>query len=184
MEHKNYYMLMMDALDGELVSEQQAELESHLRACPNCRQEWQAIMAIDTLFRQAPMLSPAAGFTQRTVARLPNRRARLWAISVIYVLLLLSGILPILLLVWASNTVLPLLSQPAFLDSTRQLVTQGAQLVGVVVNALFKGLGELIVQQPAILGGLLVMAGMVFVWNGVYQQLMNQTTAVSIRANN
>jgi anti-sigma factor RsiW len=183
MEHKKYYTLMMDALDGELVAEQQAEMESHLRACPACRQEWQAILAIDTLFRQAPMLSPAAEFTQRTVARLPNRRARLWAISVIYVLLLLSGILPILLVVWASNTVLPLLRQPAFLDSTRQLVAQGVQLGGVVANALFKGLGELIMQQPAVLGGLLVLAGMVFVWNGVYQQLVNQATAVSIRSN-
>lgn len=184
MEHERYHMLMMDTLDGELAAGQQAELESHLRACPACRQEWQAILTIDTLFRQTPMLSPAADFAQRTVARLPNRRARLWAISVIYVLLLLSGILPILLVVWAANSVMPLLSQPAFLDRSRELIAQGVQLVGVITTALFKGLGELIVQQPAILGGLLVLAGMVFVWNGVYQQLVSQPTAVSIRGNN
>jgi len=76
-----------------------------------------------------------------------------------------------------------MLSQPAFLDSTRQLVAQGVQLVGVVTTALFKGFGELIVQQPAVLGALLVLAGTVFVWNGVYQQLISQPTAVSIRAN-
>ncbi len=184
MEHERVYMLMMDALDGELATEQQAEMESHLRACPACRQEWQAILTIDTLFRQTPMLSPAAGFTQRTVARLPNRRARLWAISVIYVLLLLSGILPILLVVWAANSIVPMLSQPAFLDSARQLLAQGVQLVGVVMTALFKGFGELIVQQPAVLGGLLVLAGTVFIWNGVYQQLVSQPTAVSIRGSN
>lgn len=183
MEHENYRTLMMDALDGELVAEQQADLESHLRACPECRQEWQAVVAIDTLFRQTPMLSPAAGFTQRTVARLPNRRARLWAIGVIYVLLLVSGILPILLVVWAASTVVPAVSQPAFLSSVQQIFAEGARLVGVVAGALFKGVGELIVQQPAILGWLLVLAGMVFVWSGVYQQLVSQSSAVSTREN-
>ena len=184
MEHERYHTLMMDALDGELATAQQTELESHLRACPACRQEWHAILAIDTLFRQAPMLSPAAGFTQRTVALLPSRRARLWAISIIYVLLLLSGILPILLVVWAANTIVPVISQPAFIESVQGLIDQGAKLVGVVAGALFKGLGELIVQQPAILGWLLVLAGMFFVWNGVYQQLVSQPTAVSVRGNN
>ncbi len=184
MEHERFHLLMMDALDGELATEQQTELESHLRACPDCRREWQAILAIDTLFRQAPMLSPAAGFTQRTVAMLPNRRARLWAISIIYVLLLLSGILPILLVVWAANTIVPVVSQPAFVETARQVLDQGARLISVIAGALFKGLGELIVQQPAILGWLLVLAGMVFVWNGVYQQLVSQPTAVSMRGNN
>ena len=184
MEHERFHLLMMDALDGELAAEQQTELESHLRACLECRREWQAIVAIDTLFRQAPMLSPAAGFTQRTVAMLPNRRARLWAISIIYVLLLLSGILPILLVVWAANTIVPVVSQPAFVESAQQVLDQGVRLVGVIAGALFKGLGELIVQQPAILGWLLVLAGMVFVWTGVYQQLVSQPTAVSMRGNN
>lgn len=184
MEHETYHLLMMEALDGELADEQHTELESHLRACPACRKEWHAMLAIDTLFRQAPMLSPAAGFAQRTVAMLPNRRARLWAISIIYVLLLFSGILPILLVVWAANTVVPVISQPAFIESVQRLLDQSVRLVGVVAGALFKGLGELIMQQPAILGWLLVLAGMVFVWNGVYQQLMSQPTAVSIRGNN
>lgn len=183
MEHERFHMLMMDALDGELAAEAQTELESHLRACPACRREWHAILAIDTLFRQAPMLSPAAGFTQRTVALLPNRRARLWAISIIYVLLLLSGILPILLVIWAANTVVPVISEPAFAESLQQVWAQVVRLVSVVSGALFKGLGELIVQQPAIVGWLLVLAGMVFVWNGVYRQLVSQPTAVSLRGN-
>ncbi|MCA9942155.1 MAG: zf-HC2 domain-containing protein [Ardenticatenaceae bacterium] len=183
MEHERFHLLMMDALDGELVAEQKAELESHLRTCPECRREWHAILAIDTLFRQAPLLSPAANFTQRTVAMLPNRRARLWAISIIYVLLLLSGILPVLLVVWAANTVVPVISQPVFIESVQRLWDQGTRLAGVIAGALFKGVGELIMQQPAILGWLLVLAGMVFVWSGVYQQLVSQPTAVSVRGN-
>ncbi len=184
MEHERFHMLMMEALDGELAVEAQTELESHLRVCPACRQEWRAILAIDTLFRQAPMLSPAAGFTQRTVALLPNRRARLWAISIIYVLLLFSGILPILLIVWAANTVVPIVSQPAFVEGMQQVGGQVVRLIGVVSGALVKGLGELFVQQPAVVGWLLVLAGMVFIWNGVYRQLVNPVTAVSLQGRN
>ena len=92
---------------------------------------------------------------------------------------MLSGILPILLIVWAANTVVPVVSQPAFVETMQQVWAQAVRLIGVVSGALFKGLGELIVQQPAIVGWLLVLAGMVFVWNGVYRQLLSQPTAVS-----
>ncbi|MCZ7673420.1 MAG: hypothetical protein M5U34_43045 [Chloroflexi bacterium] len=39
------------------------------------------ILAVHTLLQQAPALAPAADFAQRTIARLPNRRARLTAIG-------------------------------------------------------------------------------------------------------
>ncbi|HEX6384541.1 MAG TPA: zf-HC2 domain-containing protein, partial [Anaerolineae bacterium] len=101
MEHDEIYTMMMDALDGELSASNRIELESHLRACPPCAREWQALLAIDMLFRQTPALRPAADFAQRTLARLPNRRYRIWAIMAVYVLLLLSGMLPLFLGVWA-----------------------------------------------------------------------------------
>ena len=84
MEHENAYTLMMDALDGELAGDHKEDLEAHLRACPTCTREWQALLAIDTLFKQTPALSPAIGFTQRTLARLPNRKYRVWSISALY----------------------------------------------------------------------------------------------------
>jgi hypothetical protein len=43
-----------------------------------------------------------------------------------------------------------------------------------VIFALFNGVGEVIVQQPLIIGWLLVMAGIVFLWSGVYRQLLSQ----------
>ena len=97
MEHEDVFSLMMDALDGELLDNSKQDLEVHLRACPECNREWQALLAIDRLFRHTPALSPAAGFAQRTVAMLPNRKARLWAISAIYGLVLLSGLIPVLI---------------------------------------------------------------------------------------
>ena len=97
---ENAYSLMMEALDGELSATGWAELESHLRVRPELAQEWQALQAIDQLFRSTPALSPAADFTQRTLARLPNRRTRLWFVASLYVLLLVVGLIPVLFIGW------------------------------------------------------------------------------------
>jgi anti-sigma factor RsiW len=173
MEHEEFYLLMMDALDGELLADDQVMLESHLRACPSCAREWQTMLAIDTLFHRSPVLSPAAGFTQRTLARLPNRRVRLWAMGVIYITLLMSGSLPLLLLLGAALFLTPALREPNMINSLVQLLTEGLQLIGTIVGALLNGLWQLMVEQPSVLGWLLVMVGIVFLWSGVYRQLLN-----------
>lgn len=172
MDHENYYALMMDALDGELSAEGEDTLQVHLRACPTCKQEWQAMLAIDNLFRQTPMLSPAAGFTQRTIARLPSRRARLWAMGTVYITLLLSGLIPVILFVLAMVFLLPIVQQPAIIDSALQVLTKSVQLGGVVLGGLLSGVEQLFIEQPALVGWLLVMAGVVFLWSGVLRQLL------------
>ena len=175
------YMLMMDALDGELSAEGYDELQSHLRSRPALMREWQALQAIDTLFRSTPMLQPAADFTQRTVARLPNHRARIRVISVVYVLLLLSGVLPLLLGLWVINRLGTVLSEPALLGGFGQVVYNSLQVAGAVARALFTSVGEFVAQQPYVLGLLLVMVGVVFVWSGVYRQLVGQSGQISNR---
>ena len=172
-EHDAIYALMMDALDGELLADDQVELESHLRACPPCMREWQAMMAIDSLFRQTPMLSPAADFTQRTVARLPNRQARIWAMGTIYISLLTVGMLPlalILMVIVATNS--------GFFAGASDVVNVGLSFAAILLRAVGNGVGEIVVQNPAIVGWLFVMIGLVFVWNGVYRQLLQQPTRI------
>ena len=173
MEHDKYYALMMDALDGELAAEQAFELESHLRACPPCRQEWEAVLAIDTLFRQTPALSPAADFTQRTVARLPNRKLRLWALGLVYSALWLAGILPVLVVV----TMVTLLAGGS-LAGFAEAAQRGLSVAVTVLEALGNGLGQLAGQYPAVWGLLFVMVGLVLLWNGVYRQLAQQPTRI------
>jgi sulfite exporter TauE/SafE len=49
-------------------------------------------------------------------------------------------------------------------------------LAQVVLGAAWQGLGtmgELLGQQPNLIGWLLVMAGIVFVWGGVYSLMIN-----------
>lgn len=172
MEHEEIYVMMMEALDGELIAENQPRLESHLQTCSSCMHEWQALMMIDQLFRQTPALSPAADFAQRTLARLPNHRHRIGLISAIYVLLLLSGALPVLVGIWAISRYGSVLAQPEMIRSLLQSIAQIAQVTGAVLSAILSGIGEFVVQQPAVLGGVLVMVGIVSVWSGVYRQLI------------
>jgi anti-sigma factor RsiW len=172
-EHDAIYVLMMDALDGELSTDDHVEMESHLRACPPCMREWQAMMAIDSLFRQTPALSPAADFTQRTIARLPNRQARIWAMGTIYISLLTVGMLPLALLLMGIVAV-----TSGFFTGAAEMVNAGLTFVGIMLRAVGNGAGEIMVQNPAIVGWLFVMIGLVFVWNGVYRQLLQQPTRI------
>ena len=174
MRHNEIYTMMMDALDGELSASDHVELESHLRACLLCAREWQALVAIDALFRQTPALGPAADFAQRTLASLPNRRYRLWIISAVYVLLLLSGALPLLLVAWVVSRFGPMVTDPALIPDVLESLERTLQVTGTVLRALLNGIGEFLIQQPAVLGWLLVMAGIVFLWSGIYQQLVSQ----------
>jgi len=180
MEHEETYLLMMDALDGELAEAQNVELEAHLRACPSCLQEWQALLAVHTLLQQTPALSPAVDFAQRTLARLPNRRVRIWTLTAIYVLLLLGGILPLALGIWFAFLLRPVLSEPTILSSISQSIGQALQVMGTIAGALLAGLGEMIVQQPAIVGWLLVLLGIISIWGGVSRQLIFQTNSRQI----
>jgi len=177
MEHEEITPLMMEALDGELPAERQRELEAHLMGCESCSREWQAIQAIHQLFLQAPILSPAADFTQRTLARLPNRRLRILVTGSIYSLLLVSGVIPLAIFIWLALQFAPALNQPAFVGGLLQAGGQALQLGRAALGACWQGLGTLgegLGQQPAIIGWLLVMIGVVFLWGGVYSQLTRQ----------
>lgn len=180
-EHEDeLYMRMMEALDGELAEAELTKLEADLRVRPELALEWQAIQAIDHLFRSTPALRPAADFAQRTIARLPNRRARLWVSLALYLLFMASGLIPLILLAWFAWTVAPALLQPALLRGVLQALSAFVDVAGVAFTALLSGAAQFAQQQPAVLGGLLMMVGVVSLWIGVYKQLV--TSPVNGRA--
>ncbi len=174
MEHDEIYTLMMEALDGELEESEQGQMMAHFQECSTCAREWETIQAIHQLLLQAPVLSPAADFTQRTLALLPNTRYRIYAISAIYGFLLLVGLIPLAVIIWFILQIGPAFNQPAFIRGLQQGGGQLLQVMQTVVQAGWQGLGtfgELLGQQPSILGWLLVLVGVVFLWGGVYRQL-------------
>jgi anti-sigma factor RsiW len=172
MEHEEVITLMMDALDGELADDHNRDLEAHLRACPNCNREWQALLAIDTLFR----LMPPAGFAQRTLARLPNQSARIWTIGAFYLSFLMAGTLPMLIGFWVVSKLGPALSEPTLVRSVLQTLDRVLEVSGAVITALLTGAGEFLLQQPMVIGWLLVLVGVVSVWGGVYRQVLSPQT--------
>lgn len=177
MEHADIYTLMMETLDGELAEERQAEMDVHLQSCPSCAQEWETIMAVHELLQQAPILSPAADFTQRTMALLPNTKYRMYTMGAIYGLLLLVGFVPLAVVVWFGVQFIPALGQPVLVQGMLQAGSQVLSLIEAVLGAFWQGIGNLggvLGQQPSILGWLLVLIGIVFLWGGVYSQLTRQ----------
>ena len=61
--------------------------------------------------------------------------------------------------------------------ANRALTTVAATVVG----ALFAGAGRFVVEQPTVVGWLIVLAGFVFLWGGVFQRLLAQPAAVESR---
>ncbi len=172
MEHETYYLLMMGALDNELDAAQAERLQTHLLLCPPCQREWHALTAIDRLLREAPMLMPAADFAQRTLARLPDRRYRAWLLVGMYLVLLLSGVLPLLAGVWLVTQYGVLVQEPGVLGALLRALAHTAEVVGTVVGALLTGAGRFVLENPPVLGWLFVMVGLVALWSGVYRQLL------------
>jgi L-lactate permease len=169
---------MWESRAWDLADPDYGEKAPHLATCPSCARDWQAVQAIHQLFLQAPALSPAADFTQRTLALLPNNNYRFWLIGAVYGFLLISGVLPLVIVGGVATSLAPALTEPAF---GRGLVQAGGQilsLVTAVLGAFLQGLGGLaqqLTEQPAALGWFMVMVGVVFLWGGVYRQMTGST---------
>lgn len=181
MEHEErFYLMMMDALDGELDETGQTEWQAHLRACPDCSRQWRTMMTIDMLFRQTPMLRPALDFTERTLARLPDPRARRLALGAIYTILLLSGLFPLVIVLFFFARYAPILRQPEVLGGVWASITGVGRAAATIIEALLAGAGRFVIEQPVLIGWFIILAGLVFLWGGVFQRLLAQpATAVS-----
>lgn len=182
MEHEErYYVMMMDALDGELAASEHVELEAHMRGCPDCTHEWRTLVAIEMLFRQTPILLPAIDFTQRTLARLPNRRARRAAMGAIYGVVLMSGLLPLILGAFLAWRYAPILSQPQLLGGVWASVSSVGRAAVTIMEALLVGAGRFVAEQPILIGWFIILAGLVCLWGGVFQRLLMQPADATSR---
>ncbi|MEI2607595.1 MAG: hypothetical protein V9G20_03065 [Candidatus Promineifilaceae bacterium] len=172
MEHEEIYLLMMDALDGELPDDGWDNLEVHLQTCLACAQEWYALQAVETLLRTTPALAPPADFVQRTLVRLPHPAYRVWMIGSVYTLLLLSGVVPLVLAGILFSTVGTVVFDLGLLGGVLRSLWETLSLLPVILTAMLNLVGTFISQQPAIVGVLLMMVGIIMVWGGVYRQLV------------
>jgi anti-sigma factor RsiW len=169
-EHESAYALMMDALDGDLST--QGALNAHLQQCVPCAREWHTLQAVDQLLRHAPIITPATDFAQRTIARLPNQRHRLWSLSALYVFLLIGGIIPLILIGFLAIRFAPLVMEPSMARVLWEPLVTIWGLAATVSNALLIAATGFIRQQPALWGIVLIMAGTIALSGEAYQRYM------------
>ena len=178
MDQAELYALMMEALDGELSEAGVTELEFHLRARPRLAREWEAMRAVDALFRRSPVLQPAVDFRQKTLARLPAPRQRLYLGIVVYLMVLASGLIPLAALGWLALQLAPVFFEPVFWRSLWQGAIEFAGLMQLMVGAFVGGVAEFLRQQPQVLGWLAALLCVVALWAGVYSRLVLQPRRV------
>jgi hypothetical protein len=183
MEHEEIQTLMMETLDGDIDEVGRVQMEQHLQNCPTCLQEWHSVEAIHQLFLETPALSPTAEFAERTLSRLPLTPYRIWLVSGVYGLLLISGLVPLIAIIWLSAEFVPAFNQPAFIRTVLQAGGHVAGVFQAILAAAWQGigtLGQFLGQQPNFIGWLLVMLGIIVIWGSVYNQLTNPRRVAAV----
>jgi predicted anti-sigma-YlaC factor YlaD len=106
---------LVGSLDHPLAQAEVLSLHEHLQECNECQRLAAALTALETEFRQTPVLAPEAGFSERWLARLEVERARrhqrqsllILGFSITGAVLLLGSLLIVgLPLMRSSNTVI------------------------------------------------------------------------------
>ena len=174
MNEERIFALMMDALDGVLDDRDSAELNTYLTTHPSMKQEWEAMQTVDVLLRAAPPVATPIQFSERTLARLPNPRARRIFSALFFVLLLLGGLIPIAL-------GLLTFSQGGFGDIAVNLGS-GFQIIRVLVIGFTSSLRGIVVTQPVVYGWLAAMLLAIGMWMNVYRNATMQLQPVLVRA--
>ncbi|MBN1874124.1 MAG: zf-HC2 domain-containing protein [Anaerolineae bacterium] len=85
----------MRAFDGELSPDEEIMWQAHLKQCPACRLEWEAMVQVDTLLYDAPLVpSLPQDFTVRTVERVLHKQRLQQLLSFLggFVIVMLSAI--------------------------------------------------------------------------------------------
>jgi hypothetical protein len=124
------------------------------------------MQAVDALLLAVPQVAPPVGFATQTLALLPNLALRRAVWLGAFGVLLVAGLLPFVLM---GGLGLVLLSGgTAVLD----LLSQFSLIMMRALGQLLPSLGDYLGENPAVVGTFMVMIGSIFLWTGVYRQLV------------
>ena len=165
-ELERIHSLMMDALDGVISPEESEHLHLYLANHSELAKEWDALLRVESLFRDTPPIACPAGLAQRTLLRLPNASYRRFVLGLFYTVVLLAGLLPLLLIGWLVMQ----LGSAELVD----VVQQWTQLFQTVSSTVISSLGETVFSRPILWGSTLLMAGLTGVWLTLYQRLFSK----------
>lgn len=162
-------LLMSLALDKSLAQGEAGCLEEHLRQCPTCQEEWEAMQRVSRLFTDAPLMSPPPGFADRVMQRLAQRqtrRQRLLTGAALLVVCLGLGAFALPQIIGFLSLLWQVVSHPSLLSHGAKLMAQLldlAQSLGracwLITAALFSSL-----SQPALLGYSFLVLALTTLW--------------------
>jgi hypothetical protein len=182
MVHKPYQAWMQDLLDGALAGPARVQLEAHLAGCQECQGRWNALSAVDRLFKAAPMAAPRAGFSGRFKARVAQRRSRprlVWGAVALGLGAVGASavVVPVgLALIWS---LLRAAQQPATLLALSTSAAATADFANTVLEALFiagRALLEAAVSNPLAWAAAVLALALTGVWLVVMRRLVPQGT--------
>jgi hypothetical protein len=177
-EHERIYSLMMSVLDEEvLTAAESAEMDALLLQNPDLAHEWEAMRAVDRLFRQSAVIIPPLGFAERTMERLPAfSRQRIWAVTAFYLALLVGGLIPILAGLWLFTAYGDVISQVALFQAFNQTVGVAVQSGIAVIGAIGVITADTLLEQPFLMGWVCLLIGIVAMWRNVYNYMLRPRT--------
>jgi len=163
---------MQEALDGLLAPDEQARMQAHLRGCPACRAQWQALQRVHNLLSSAPVLSPPVGFAARVEARIVRRQAQRGTLPGLVGLM--AGAL--VLIVWGFLSLLSLLEpfglgwqlyhQPEAVTAFVQLLSRALDVIWAVLRGGWVLLNGLLTAPiaPLVLAYAVAVLGLALLW--------------------
>ena len=89
--------------------------------------------------------------------------------------------MPLLLGLFLFGRYAPILQQPALVERVVTSLTNLGRVAATVAGALLAGAGRFVVEQPAVIGLIIILVGFVLLWGGVLQRLLVQPAAVGVR---
>ena len=173
MNEQQAFALMMDALDGVLDDAESTKLNQYLSNHPDLANEWEALQSVDLLLRASPPVAAPVNFTERTLARLPNPRARRIFMGFFFLLLLLGSILPIAFGIFTY-------SEGGFSEISTNLAGT-FQVLRVVLIGVTSSIRSLVITQPMIYAWLATMLLSILVWAQTYRSAMAQVQPAPVR---
>ena len=95
--------------------------------------------------------------------------------------MLLSGIVPLVIGLFVAARYAPILSRPELLGGIWSSISGVGRALATIIGALLSGAGRFVIEQPALIGWFIILAGLVFLWGGVFQRLLMQPVEVASR---
>ncbi len=150
---------MMEALDGALSDADREQLLAHQETCLGCRNDWDALNALEQLLTRPALMPPAPGFADRVEARLDHFEAQ--RRTLLGGLILLGAAMALCLIAVPSllNGRNPIYAYGAFLQNAYSLFGYVALLSYKLLAALWLVLDALAESADVSLINLLTYAG-------------------------